>query len=58
MGAFGCIALLVLPLIGLLLGGWLSGTNGMIAGGGIGLAIALALTAAMTAGLIKARRNR
>ncbi|MGB3797156.1 MAG: hypothetical protein WA957_12720 [Alteraurantiacibacter sp.] len=57
MAALGCFLLLILPLAGLLLGGWLAGTDGMIWGAGAGFAVALAITGMMTYALVKARRS-
>jgi hypothetical protein len=43
MVAIGCLALLVLPLVGLTCGGLIAGPHGARWGGAIGLAIALAV---------------
>jgi uncharacterized protein HemY len=56
MAALGCFLLLVLPIVGLILGGWLAGQQGMIVGAGTGLAIAVAVTSVMGFALVKARR--
>ena len=58
MAALGCFALLVLPLGGMMLGGWLAGTEGMAWGAGIGLALALAITGLTGGALVKAGRRR
>ncbi|WP_338241851.1 hypothetical protein [Aurantiacibacter hainanensis] len=58
MAAVGCFALLVLPLAGMMLGGWLAGPEGMIVGAGIGLAVALAITGIAGGALVKAGRRR
>ncbi len=49
--------LLVLPLAGLVLGGWLAGPQGMAWGAGIGLAVALGASGIMGYGLVKAGRR-
>jgi hypothetical protein len=40
--AVGCLGLVVLPLIGLALGGWVDGPTGATWGAAIGMGIALA----------------
>jgi len=57
MAALGCILLLVLPLAGLTIGGWLAGPTGMIWGAGIGFAIALAICGVAGGALVKAGRR-
>ena len=57
MVALGCFLLLVLPLAGLVIGGWLAGPEGMIWGAGTGLAIALGVSGVMGYSLVKAGRR-
>ncbi len=57
MAALGCFLLLILPLLGLLLGGLLAGPDGMIWGAGAGLAVALSIIGVTGYGLVKARRR-
>ncbi|WP_162925253.1 hypothetical protein [Aurantiacibacter odishensis] len=58
MAALGCILLLVLPIAGLTIGGWLAGSAGMIWGAGIGFTIALAICGVAGGALVKAgKRN-
>lgn len=47
MIAPGCLLVLILPLLGLGLGGWLGGGSGMVWGGAIGLVAGLAAGGAM-----------
>lgn len=58
MAALGCILLLVLPLLGLTLGGMLAGPQGMAWGAGIGLVVALVVVGVASGGLVKASRRR
>lgn len=58
MAALGCILLLVLPLLGLVIGGWFAGPPGMAWGSGIGLAIAIGICAIAGGALVKAGRRR
>ncbi len=57
MAALGCFLFLILPMLGLLVGGWLAGREGMVWGAGIGFAVALGITGAMGHALVKARRK-
>ena len=57
MAALGCLLFLILPILGLVLGGWLAGPDGMIWGAGAGFALALSITGMMGYGLVKARRR-
>ena len=57
MAAFGCILLMILPLLGLVIGGWLAGPDGMIWGAVVGFAVALAIIGVSGYGLVKARRR-
>lgn len=57
MAALGCFLLLILPLAGLMLGGWLAGPEGMIWGAAIGFAVALIVTGIMGYALVRARRR-
>jgi hypothetical protein len=56
--ALGCLGLMVLPLIGLALGGYVAGQHGAIWGAFAGFAIAAAGCAVSSFGLIKASRRR
>lgn len=58
MAALGCFLLLVLPLAGLVIGGWLGGPPGMAWGAGIGFALALAISGVAGGALVKAGRRR
>lgn len=58
MAALGCILLLVLPLVGLTIGGLLAGPTGMAWGAGVGLAAALAISGVAGGALVKASRRR
>lgn len=57
MVAVGCLALVVLPLIGLAIGGYLAGPQGGRWGASAGLAIAVALCAASAYALAKVARR-
>lgn len=57
MAALGCFLLLILPLLGLVVGGWLAGREGMIWGAGIGFGVALAISGVSGHALVKARRR-
>ncbi|WP_202131651.1 hypothetical protein [Aurantiacibacter rhizosphaerae] len=48
---------LILPILGLVLGGWLAGPDGMIWGAGGGFAIALGITGVMFHALKRARQR-
>lgn len=54
MAALGCFLLLILPLLGVVVGGWIGGRDGMIWGAATGLAVALGVTGAMGYALVKA----
>jgi len=56
--AIGCLALIVLPLAGLALGGFLAGPTGAKWGAGIGFAIALGLCGVTGYALVAAARRR
>jgi len=56
--AIGCLALIVLPLAGLALGGFLAGPLGAKWGAGTGFAIALGLCGVTTYALVAAARRR
>lgn len=58
MFAIGCFALIVLPLIGLALGGFLLGPVGAKWGAITGFALALAISGVTTYALIAAARRR
>ncbi|MEW4449522.1 hypothetical protein [Qipengyuania sp. JC766] len=58
MAALGCFLFLALPIIGVVLGGWLAGPDGALAGGVAGFALALAATALSFLGLWKAGKRR
>jgi hypothetical protein len=58
MVAVGCLALVVLPLIGLVLGGYLAGPPGARWGAGAGFAIALISCVASGYVLVKVARRR
>ncbi|WP_185928841.1 MULTISPECIES: hypothetical protein [Sphingomonadaceae] len=58
MVAIGCLALVVLPLIGLALGGFLGGPTGARWGAGSGFVLALGLCAISSYALLKAARRR
>lgn len=58
MFAIGCLALIVLPLAGLALGGFLAGPAGAKWGASAGLAIAVALSGVTTYALVAAARRR
>jgi hypothetical protein len=57
MIAVGCLALVVLPLIGLVLGALLAGLDGGIWGALVGLAIAVAISGIMGYALIRIGRR-
>ena len=57
MFAVGCLCLVVFPLAGLVIGLWLAGTQGAIAGAVAGLVIAVAICAVPAYALIKASRR-
>lgn len=58
MIAFGCLLLIVLPLIGLVVGGYIGGGEGAAWAAAIGFAIAIAVCGMTAAALMKARRRR
>lgn len=58
MVAVGCLSLIVLPVIGLALGGYFAGAPGARWGAAVGLAIAVALCGASAYALIKVARRR
>ncbi|HTG37661.1 hypothetical protein [Sphingomonas sp.] len=58
MIAIGCLLLIVLPMIGLTLGGLLAGLPGVKWGAAIGLAIAVGFAAFAGYGLIQIGRRR
>jgi hypothetical protein len=58
MIAFGCLLLIVLPLIGLAVGGYVAGGEGAAWAAGAGLAIAIAVCGVSAAAIIKAGRQR
>lgn len=58
MFTIGCLALIVLPLAGLALGGFVAGPEGAKWGAIGGFAIALALTGVTTYALVSAARRR
>jgi len=57
MIAVGCLALVVLPLIGLVLGALLAGPDGGIWGALVGLAIAIAISGVMGYALLRIGRR-
>ncbi|GAA5055824.1 hypothetical protein GCM10023208_20020 [Erythrobacter westpacificensis] len=57
MAALGCFLLLILPMLGLVIGGWLAGREGMIWGAGIGFALAMCVSGIMGHALVLARRK-
>jgi hypothetical protein len=57
MAAVGCVALLILPILGLMLSLWLGGATWAPWGAAIGLVLAVALTALMLYPLARARRR-
>lgn len=58
MIAIGCLALIVLPLLGLALGGFLGGPTGAKWGACIGLVLALALCGVTSYALVAAARRK
>lgn len=58
MIAFGCLLLIVMPLIGLAVGGYVGGGAGAAWAGLAGLAIAIAVCGVSAAALVKAGRRR
>jgi len=58
MIAFGCLLLIVLPLIGLAVGGYVAGGEGAAWTAVAGLAIAIAVCGMSAAALIKAGSRR
>ena len=58
MVVIGCLAMIVLPLLGLFAGLFIGGLHAGFWGAGIGLAIALVLTWVSGAALVKAARRR
>ncbi|MFC3214802.1 hypothetical protein [Novosphingobium panipatense] len=58
MAVIGCLLLIVLPLLGLILGGLLWGTEGMRWGAGIGFVLALAVLGGSTYALVRATRRK
>ncbi|MGK6323182.1 hypothetical protein ACMGDM_08845 [Sphingomonas sp. DT-51] len=57
MAVLGCLALLVLPLVGVTLGGLAGGPRGAAGGAAIGFVIALALCSVAGYALVRARRS-
>lgn len=55
--AIGCLSLVVLPLLGLALGGFLGGPTGARWGAGTGFVLAVALCAVSGYALVKAARR-
>jgi len=58
MIAFGCLLLIVFPLIGLAVGGYVAGGQGAAWAAAGGFMIAVAVCAVTAAALIKAGRRR
>jgi hypothetical protein len=58
MIAFGCLLLIVLPLIGLAVGGYVAGGEGAAWAAVIGLVVAIAICATAAAALVKAGHRR
>ena len=58
MAVFGCFALILFPLLGLVAGVWLAGAHGAIVGALIELTVALILSGVMGYALVKAGRRR
>jgi len=58
MFALGCLALIVLPLIGFVVGLFLGGEGAGVWGAGIGAIIALAMSAIAGLALVKASAKR
>lgn len=58
MIAFGCLLLIVLPLIGLAVGGYVAGGEGAAWAAVAGLVIAIAVCGVSAAALVKAGRQR
>lgn len=56
--AIGCLALVVLPLMGLALGGFLGGPTGAKWGAATGFVLALGLCAVSSYALLKAARRK
>ncbi|HWU01688.1 MAG TPA: hypothetical protein VN222_03015 [Novosphingobium sp.] len=57
MVAMGCIALIVLPILGLIAGLMLGGLNAGLWGAGIGFVVALAMSGVTALALVKAGRK-
>ncbi|TCM20802.1 hypothetical protein EDF56_102465 [Novosphingobium sp. PhB165] len=58
MIAIGCLALIVLPLLGLALGGFLAGATGAKIGAAAGFVLALGLCGVSSYALVKAARSK
>ncbi|WP_202386983.1 hypothetical protein [Qipengyuania algicida] len=58
MAVIGCLLLVILPIVGGLIGGWLGGSSSAIWGAGIGFVIALAISGFAGFALVKAGRER
>ena len=58
MFALGCLALIVLPLLGFVVGLMIGGQAAGLWGAGIGLIAALLMSATAAMALVKASRNR
>jgi hypothetical protein len=58
MIAIGCLALIILPLLGLALGGMVDGPDGATWGAIIGLVVALGISGFMGYALVKIGRRR
>ena len=57
MAAFGCLLLLVLPLLGAVAGGWIGGAQGSGWGAGIGFIVAVAICGAGGLALVQAGKR-
>lgn len=57
MVAVGCLLLVILPLIGLVGGGWAAGREGAAWGAGAGFALALLACGVALRALVKATRR-
>nr|WP_317893122.1 hypothetical protein [uncultured Sphingomonas sp.] len=58
MIAVGCLSLVVLPLLGLVLGGLVAGPDGATWGAVVGLVLAIAISGVMGYALVKIGRRR
>ena len=58
MVAFGCLSLVLLPLIGLAAGGYLAGQQGGILGASAGLIVAAIICTVSAYALVTASRRR